>query len=78
VFTRRNNGSAILNGGMTLYSPSGIYPGNDALNSNVTKDILKQSANLEIANIISGIIDLPDNPDGTSSIGKKINQAYVD
>jgi F420-0:gamma-glutamyl ligase len=75
VFTKRKNGSAILNGGLSLYSPSGIYPGNDDLSSNVVADILKQSANLEVANIITGIINLPPE-EGQSSIGKEIDNAF--
>jgi hypothetical protein len=64
VFTQRTNGSAILNGGIPLYSPSGIYPGNDSLNSDVVKGVLQQSANLEFANVITGY----SNTDGGKNI----------
>jgi hypothetical protein len=70
VFTHKNNGSAILNGGISLYSPSGIYPGNDALDSNVVKNVLSQSANLEVANIITGLINTPK--------GKEIDGLFHD
>jgi hypothetical protein len=70
VFTKRENGSAILNGGLTLYSPSGIYPGNDSLSSDVVKSILKQSANLEVANIVTGFI-------GTE-VGQNIDRLFKD
>jgi F420-0:gamma-glutamyl ligase len=76
VFTKKKNGSAILNGGISLYSPSGIYPGNDDLSSNVVKEVLKQSANLEIANIITDIINLPPKAGEDISIGKRIDNAF--
>jgi putative ABC transport system permease protein len=76
VFTHKKNGSAVLNGGLSLYSPSGIYPGNDALDSDVVANILKQTANLEVANIITGIINLPPTGDEKTSIGQDIDNAF--
>jgi putative ABC transport system permease protein len=69
VFTKKTNGSSVLNCGQYLYAPSGIYPGNDALDSDVVKNVLRQSANLEIANIVSGLIK--------TDIGKKINNDFL-
>jgi putative ABC transport system permease protein len=69
VFTKRTNGSSVLNCGQYLYAPSGIYPGNDALDSDVVKNVLKQSANLEIANIVSGLIK--------TDVGQRIHNAFL-
>ncbi|GHU31015.1 hypothetical protein FACS1894166_01690 [Bacilli bacterium] len=55
VFTDKDNGSTILNGGLFLYSPSGLYPGNDSFDSDTVKSALGKNINLEVASIISGI-----------------------
>jgi putative ABC transport system permease protein len=75
VFTDQKNGSAILNGGMFLYSKSGIYPGNDALNSDVVKNMLEIGPNLEVASIIAGFYD-PLNPTKSTPLGIEINGLY--
>jgi hypothetical protein len=75
VFTHKENGSAILNGGMFLYSKSGIYPGNDDLDSDAVKSILEIGPNLEVANIIAGFYD-PLNPSKSTQLGIEINTLY--
>jgi hypothetical protein len=57
VFSRNNDGGSILNGGISLYSTSGLYPANDSFSSPSFIEILKTGANLQLANKITGIND---------------------
>jgi hypothetical protein len=69
---------------MFLYSKSGIYPGNDTLNSEVVKSLLEIGPNLEVANIIAGFYNplQPENdplhPKYNTTLGIEINNLYTD
>lgn len=56
-FTKDPNGSKGLVGGISFYSPSGIWCPSATLSSNTTLDLFKYGANLELANELSGIND---------------------
>jgi hypothetical protein len=75
VFTQHEDGSSILNSSFLLYSTSGLYPGNDMLNSDAVKDLLKYGSNLEIANKIIGTYV---NDNQCTEIGKIIHDKYTE
>ncbi len=56
-FTKDPNGSKGLVGGISNYSPSGIWCPSATWSSNTTLDLVKYGANLELAKEISGITD---------------------
>lgn len=70
VFTKATTGGPILTKGITLYAATGIYPGNDKINSEVTKNVLSYGANLEIFR------QVVLNGDSTLELSKNIKQAY--
>jgi putative ABC transport system permease protein len=55
VFTKNSNGSQLLSNGVSLYSPSGLYPGNDRMNKDTLEGLLRYGANLQIASQIMGL-----------------------
>jgi hypothetical protein len=59
---------------MYIYSKSGLYPGNDSLNSDLVKSMLKIGPNLQTASIIAGFYN-PKTDEGTD-LGKQINGLY--
>lgn len=72
IFTNDPNGGYSILHSLNLYSPSGLYPATDSISSDINStfaQLLKQGVNLEIANIITGIIN--------TDIGEKINQNYL-
>lgn len=70
VFTKATTGGPILTKGIILYAATGIYPGNDKINSEVTKNVLSYGANLEIFR------QVVLNGDATLDLSKNIKQAY--
>ena len=70
VFTKATTGGPILTKGNILYAATGIYPGNDKLNSEVTQNIFSYGANLEIFRRV--VL----NGDLTLDLSKNIKQAY--
>ena len=70
IFTDKLDGSAVLSKGIILYSPTGLYPGNDRMTSEVTKNVISYGANLEIFRKVT----LCDDTD--SDLAKGIQNAY--
>ena len=70
IFTDQLDGSAVLSKGIILYSPTGLYPGNDRMTSEVTKNVISYGANLEIFRRVT----LCDDTD--SDLAKGIQNAY--
>ena len=70
VFTKATTGGPILSNGIILYAATGIYPGNDKINSEVTQNVLSYGANLEIFR------QVVLNGDETLDLSKNIKQAY--
>lgn len=68
VFTKDENGSALLSKGMFLYSPSGLYLANDKVNSDNSLATLKFGVNSYMTAKMLGLLDTP--------IGKNIKAAY--
>ncbi len=67
-FTDDENGSKALTSAYSLYSPYGLYLPSSDLTSNSSADVLKYGANLQIANMLTGL--------DKTELGQKITDAY--
>jgi hypothetical protein len=55
VFTKNQDGNAVLKNSISLYSPSGIYLGNDKINDTTFSKIFKFGSNAMVVAQILGI-----------------------
>lgn len=68
IFTNASDGGQVLSKSTILYSPSGIYPGNDKITSNTVNKMLQYGANVQIASKFALDQNIP--------LAKKIAVAY--
>jgi putative ABC transport system permease protein len=55
VFTKNPDGDYLLTNCAAVYSPTGLYPGNDKMSDETLRPLLKYGANLQIASQVLGL-----------------------
>lgn len=77
VFTKQKNASSLISSSISLYSPSGLYPGTDKISEDTFGSYLRYGSNLLIAAQIIGIWNGVNNP-ANSDLGNKIYEKWVE